>query len=105
MKRFSSKIPQEESLAVEFVTQELYPNEIYWACPPPRLIIELFKHIVHFVILLFENAPMEMPYIVRGGFIHRLIEKFKFAAQRLTKQQGFQHFLRTKKIPMRSITG
>ena len=24
-KRFSSKIPQEESLAVKFVTQELYP--------------------------------------------------------------------------------
>ena len=50
--RFSSKIPQEESLALKFFTQELYPNEIYWACPPPRLIIDLFKHIVHFVILL-----------------------------------------------------
>ena len=38
--------------SMDCFTQELYPNEIYWACPPPRLIIDLFKHIVHFVILL-----------------------------------------------------
>ena len=43
-KRFVSKIPQEVSLAVNFFTQELYPNEIncsgvnkggYWGYLPP----------------------------------------------------------------------
>ena len=73
-KRFFSKIPQEGSLAVNFFTQELYPNEIYWACPPPRLLIELFKHIVHFsniTVIIFVpvwKCANYWPYIVKRGF-------------------------------------
>ena len=40
--KFFSKIPQLNAVGINFCM------EIYWACLPPNLVIDLFKHIVNF---------------------------------------------------------
>ena len=83
-KKFFSKIPQLDLSGVNFFTQDLLSNEVYWACPPPKLIIDVFKHVVKFddvrMVLftpVWKCSNYNWPYIVRGNFFHPVISKFK----------------------------
>ena len=80
-KRFFSKIPQEGAIGVNFFTQKLYEEEIYWLCPPPKLVIDVFKHIAHFpnvtviIVIPVWKCSNFWPFIVCGGFFHPMVEK------------------------------
>ena len=56
---------------------------MYWACPPPRLIIDLFKHIVQFpniIVIIFIpvwKCSNYWSYLVKGDFFHPILEKYK----------------------------
>ena len=83
-KRFFSKIPQEGSLGVNYFTQSLNSDEIYWACPPPQFIIDLFKHIVSYpcniTVIIFVpvwKSANFWPYIVKQKVFHPIIQRFK----------------------------
>ena len=61
-------------------------TEVYWACPPPNLVIDLFKHIVKFkdvVVIVFVpvwKCANYWPFLVKGNFFHPFIEKFKLCS-------------------------
>ena len=83
MQEIFSKIPQDNSVGVNFFAQTLNSLEIYWACPPPRLKIDFFKNIIQFPnIILIIFVPMRKfsnywSYIVKGDFFHPILEKYK----------------------------
>ena len=62
-------------------------TEVYWACPPPTLVIDLFKHIVKFkdvAIVVFVpvwKCATYWPFLVKGNFFHTFIDKFKLCSQ------------------------
>ena len=82
-KRYFSKIPQDNSVGVNFFAQTLNSLETYWACLPPRLIIDFLKHIVQFpniIVIIFVpvwKCSNYWPYIVKGDFFHPIMKEFQ----------------------------
>ena len=76
-KRFFSKIPQVDSIGVNFFAQKLNSGDIYWACPDIFKFLSSCKHVKMIVsIPVWKNSNC-WPYIVRNKFFHPLIQKFK----------------------------
>ena len=47
-KTFYSKIPQNGSSGINFFSQSLVPNRVYFCCPPVKEIENTIKHLLHF---------------------------------------------------------
>ena len=80
--KFFSKIPQVGTAGIDFFAQTLICSEVYWCCPPPKLIIQTIKHILSFVnvtsivILPIWKSSNFWPFIKRGIYLARFISKY-----------------------------
>ena len=80
--KFFSKIPQVGTAGIDVFAQTLTCSEIYWCCPPPRLIIQTIKHILSFVnitsivILPLWKSSNFWPFIKRNDYFARFVSKY-----------------------------
>ena len=80
--KFFSKIPQKSVTGIDFFAQKLISSEVYWACPPASLVLDVFKHIRSFenvTVLLFLpvwKASNFWPVIKENDNFHPLVSRF-----------------------------
>ena len=76
---FFSKVPQTDSNGVNFFAQTLITSEIFWICPPVKLIIHVLKHLSTcpnitgiLIVPLWRSADF-FTHIFQGPNLHQII--------------------------------
>ena len=44
--KFYSLLPQYKFSGINFFAQQLNSGEVYWVCPPPKLVVHAFQHLL-----------------------------------------------------------
>ena len=92
--KFFSKIPQIGSMGTNFFAQHLSPEEVYFCCPPPKLIIYALKHFFSFrnctgvfICPLWKSANY-FTFIVHGQRMAPFVLDYFIFNPRFTSKQG-----------------
>ena len=79
--KFFSKVPQTDSTGVNFFAQTLFTSEIFWICPPVKLIIHVLKHLSScphvpgiLIVPLWKSADF-FTHIFQGSHLHQIISE------------------------------
>jgi len=81
--KFFSKIPQVGSLGVNFFAQNLCSSEVYYCCPPPKLIIHTIKFLLQtnniqaIVVFPFWKSANYFTFVVRNNVCSPFILAYK----------------------------
>ena len=105
--QFFSKIPQKNSSGVNFFAQQLTSKDIYYCCPPPKLIIYTFKHIFSFpnckAIIVFPiwKSANFFNFVIHGQKTAPFVLQYKIFNPRFFAKHGL--FIGYKNFDMMAV--